>query len=214
MHRDAALIAFGHQHKSRRHEIIRPQRNHVKMRELAHRRFDRLASQHHRLGQVHAGDDADPLAVTNEQGVAVDLAHHVARGFDGIARINECRGVQEQLGDPRAHQRAVAPLLLVAGELIQFARDLAVEERGKPRIALDQPECHALGSDVAQTSPREPRRRGRFCRGRGRGCRSCPWGRAAPADRCRRAPRSVPLMTTNRALAGESCAMIVSPGRK
>ena len=74
----------------------------------------------------------------------------MARGFNGVARINECRGVQEQLGDSRAHQRAVAPLFLVAGELIQFARDLAVEERGKPWIALDQPERHPLGGDVAQ----------------------------------------------------------------
>ena len=61
MHRDAALVVFGHQHKSRGYEIIRPQCNDVKMRELAHRRFDRLASQHHRFRQVHAGDDADAV---------------------------------------------------------------------------------------------------------------------------------------------------------
>ena len=120
------------------------------MRELAHRRFDRLASQHHGLGQVHAGDDADALAVANEQGVAVDLAHQVAGGFDGIAGVDEGRGMQKQLGDPRAHQRAVAPLLFVAGKLIQLVRNLAVEERGKPRIALDQAEGHALGASVAQ----------------------------------------------------------------
>src|SRR5439155_19110473 len=34
--------------------------------------------------------------------------------------------------------------------LIQLLRYLAVEERGKPRIALDQAERHILGSDVAE----------------------------------------------------------------
>ena len=82
MYRDASFVVLGHQHESRRYEIIRPQRNDVEMRELAHRRFDRLASQHDCLGQVHAGDDADALAVANEQRVAVDLAHQVAGGFD------------------------------------------------------------------------------------------------------------------------------------
>jgi hypothetical protein len=58
--------------------------------------------------------------------------------------------MQKQLGDSRAHQRAVAPLLFVAGELIQLVRNLAVEERGKPRIALDQADGHALGARVAE----------------------------------------------------------------
>ncbi len=58
--------------------------------------------------------------------------------------------MQEQFGDPRPHQRAVAPLLFVAGEFIQLVRDFAVEERGKPGIALDHAERHVLGGDVAQ----------------------------------------------------------------
>ena len=36
-----------------------------------------------------------PQTVTNEQGVAVDLAHHVARGFDGVVSINESGGVEK-----------------------------------------------------------------------------------------------------------------------
>ena len=57
---------------------------------------------------------------------------------------------EEQVGDARPHHRAVATLLLVAGKRLQLVGDLAVEERGEPRVALDQLERHVLRQHVTQ----------------------------------------------------------------
>ena len=67
--RNPALFAARHGEQRLENEIVAIDGGHLKMADVAHRRFERHAAQYNRLGDVHAGDDASSFAVRYEQGI-------------------------------------------------------------------------------------------------------------------------------------------------
>ena len=61
----------------------------VEMADLRTGGIERPAIEHDRLGQVHAGHDADAFAVAHEQRVDIALAHQLARRLDRRVAVDE-----------------------------------------------------------------------------------------------------------------------------
>ncbi len=147
---DAALVALRHFEQRLEHEIVLVDRHDVEMRERRDRRRDRHGVQHRRLRQVHAGDDADALAVAHQQRIGIDLAHPVARRLDRTGRVDIFGRMQEQVADARAHQRAGVALVLVARHFLQLARHVEIEEGAEPRVAVDEAQRQLFRDQVGE----------------------------------------------------------------
>ena len=99
----AALVVLRHQQQHLRDEFVRFDGDEVELRDALHRLVDGHALQHHRLGQVHAGDDAGAFAVAHQQRVAVDVAHDAPGRGDRLDRVDDRGGHQVQVPHPRPH---------------------------------------------------------------------------------------------------------------
>jgi hypothetical protein len=86
---ETAPAVARHQEQRLEDEVVGSDRRDVEMRNLADWRVEREALKHHRLRQVHARDHADALAIPNEEGVDVGVAHAVSGVLDRPRPVDE-----------------------------------------------------------------------------------------------------------------------------
>src|SRR3954451_24138797 len=131
-------VVAGHQQQRVEHQVVEADRVDVERANVPDRGIEREAFENDRLGKIHAGHDADPIAVADEQGIDIAAAHLMPRILDG-------RGAVDENGRPVAgipHTRPQNGLEALRSRLfdegIELARELEVEEGREGRIAPDQ----------------------------------------------------------------------------
>ena len=75
--REAPLVVLRHQQQRLENEVVEVDRDDVEVADLPDRRVERKPTQNDRFRQVHAGDDADALAIPHEEGIDVVVPHAV-----------------------------------------------------------------------------------------------------------------------------------------
>ena len=103
-----------------------------------------------RVDEVAAGQNAGPFAVAHEQRIGIHFPHPRAGALNRIRRVDERRVAQDEIADPRVHERGEARRLLLARNGVELARDVEIEERGEARVLIDEPERHVAGQEVAE----------------------------------------------------------------
>ena len=150
------LVVAGHQDERLEDEIVLLDRHDVEVADRADRGIERPTIEHDRLRQVHAGHDADPLAVTDEQRIVVAFAHQPAGRLDGRRAVDEHGRMGARVANPGAQDRIDAFRALPARIAFELAGNLRIEEGGEAGIAPDQ---GADGRPAARDSKASPRPR-------------------------------------------------------
>ena len=130
------LVIFN---KRGRDEILDVAANDNVLRRRPNRRRERQPLKNGGFNQVGRGDDADSLAVANENRLAIGLVHPLRRGLDRVGRVDEHRGTQMHFAQLRLHGRAEARFVRFGRGGVEFPRNLQIKERGEARIVGDEP---------------------------------------------------------------------------
>src|SRR5215207_4813688 len=131
-------VVAGHQQQRVEHEIVEADRGDVERANVPDRRIERKAFENDRLGEVHAGHDANPIPVTDEQGIDVAVAHVMPRILDGHGAVDENGRAVTGIPHARPQNGLDALRSRLLDEGIELARDFKVEEGREGRIAPDQ----------------------------------------------------------------------------
>ena len=110
---------------------------------------DRHAVQYDGLRKIHAGDDADAVAVAHEERVGFDLTHAMPGSLYRVDSVDVGGWTEADLRHPRAHRRSGGSILLIAGDRRELMRNFEVEKRGEARIVVDEAERDLARQDVA-----------------------------------------------------------------
>src|SRR5215213_3559673 len=131
-------VVAGHHQQRVEHEIVESDRGNVERANVPDRRIERKAFENDRLGEVHAGHDADSIPVADEQGIDVAVAHVMPRVLDGCGAVDENGRAVTGMPHTRPQNGLDALRSRLLGEGIELARDFEVEEGREGRIAPDQ----------------------------------------------------------------------------
>ena len=143
-------VVAGHQQQRVEHEVIEADRGNVERANVPDRRIERKTLENDRLGEVHARDDANAVAVPDEQGVDVAVAHAMPGVFDRRGTVDENGGAIASVPHPRPQDGFEALRPLLPGERVELARDFGIEERREGRIAPDQSLNDRLGDQMTE----------------------------------------------------------------